>query len=66
MSKTDEDRLQAIPYNVYFIGDDKCQLIAKSHKEKLYLKCSCSTVPLTQGLMAPIVLLVASCIALLL
>ena len=37
MSKTDEDRWQAIPYDVYFIGDDKCQLIAKSHKEKLYL-----------------------------
>ena len=34
---TDEDRWQAIPYDVYFIGDDKCQLIAKSHKEKLYL-----------------------------
>ena len=61
MSKTDEDRWQAIPYDVYFIGDDKCQLIAKSHKETVF-KCSCSTVPLTQGLMAPIVLLVASCI----
>ena len=33
MSKADEDRWQAIPYDVYFIGDDKCQLIAKSHKE---------------------------------